>query len=170
MEESGYLENRKDLLEKFKKFPFLSAIEDDFLEEMLRLSKMRRYKDKEVITREGEYDCYMFIIITGGVRILKAGNEIAIICHQGDTFGELAIIDGETRCATVEAQGDTICLAIDAAFIDRLKPQKKAQFSAAFYKLLAEILANRLRQTDENLVIARDEVLALRKQVNPSLH
>jgi len=54
VEESGYLEDRKD-----------------FLEEMPGLSKMRRYKDKEVITRQGEYDCYMLIIIPWRVRILK---------------------------------------------------------------------------------------------------
>lgn len=162
MEESNYLIDRNGLFEKFKKFPFLGSIDEKFLNTMLKLSKMRKYFADEVITNEGEYDSYMYIIITGRVRVMIHGEQIASFCEQGDTFGELAIIDGKTRCATVIADIDSICLAIDASFIDRLEPEDKNEFCATFYKLLSGILANRIRQTDEKLIGIKGEVSRFR--------
>ena len=158
MEESNYLIDRDGLFKKFKKFPFLNSISEAFLNDMLRLSKMRKYSANEIITREGEYDSYMYIIITGRVRVVKHNEQIASFCDQGDTFGELAILDGKSRSASVIADVDSICLAIDVSFIDRLKSEDKNEFCAIFYKLIAEILSHRLRKTDEELIHAKEEI------------
>ncbi len=163
MKETNYLIDRDGLFEKFKKFPFLGSIDEAFLNEMLRLSKMRKYFANEVITREGEYDSYIYIIITGQIRVMKDGEQIASMRKQGDTFGELAIIDGETRSATIIADVDSMLLAIDASFIDRIKPQeRKNEFCAVFYKYLLEILASRLRQTGKALVKEKEEITRIK--------
>lgn len=164
MEETNYLQDRKGLFDKLKAIPFLQSIDDSFLHEMLKLSKLRKYQPDEVITREGEYDSYMYIIITGRMRIMKNGEQIASLCDQGDTIGELAIIDGETRSATVIAEVESICLAIDASFIDRIKPENKDSFCAIFYQLLAVILANRLRKTDEELINVKEQLSRFKVQ------
>ena len=162
MEESNYLIDKNGLYDRFRKFPFLSSIDEKHLGSMLRLSKMRKYYADEVITREGEYDSFMYIIITGQVRIMKQGERIARLRRQGDTFGELAIIDGETRSASVIADVDSILLAIDVSFIDRLGPEERDEFCAVFYKYLAEILAKRLRETDKDLVEEREEITRIK--------
>lgn len=162
MDESDYLIDKNGLFDRFKKFPFLNSIADKHLETMLHLSKMRKYYADEPITREGEYDCYMYIIITGQVRIMKQGEQIARLRKQGDTFGELAIIDGKSRSASVIADIDSIMLAIDVSFIDRIDPQEKHEFCAVFYKYLAEILAHRLRETNEDLVEEKEEITRIR--------
>ena len=159
MEESNYLIDRNGLFEKFKKFPFLGDINEGFLNQILKLSKIRKYVVDEAITREGEYDSYLYIIITGRVRVMKHGEQIASMHTQGDTFGEMAIIDGETRSATVIADVDSILLAIDASIVDRMEPVgRKNEFCAIFYKYLLEILASRLRQTDKALVKEKEEI------------
>ncbi|MFQ5660062.1 MAG: cyclic nucleotide-binding domain-containing protein [Gammaproteobacteria bacterium] len=162
MQESDYLIDRDGLFEKFKKFPFLGSIDDSFLNDMLELSKMRKYKANEVIAREGEYDSVMYIIITGRVKVIKNGEQIAHFIEQGDTFGELAIIDGETRSATVKAEVDSICLAIDASFIDRVKPEKRDAFCSVFYRLIAEVLTRRLRLTSEELIRTKEDLARIR--------
>ena len=125
MEESNYLIDNNGLFAKFKKFPFLGEIDEKFLNQILELSKMRKYLAGETDAKEGEYDSYIYIIIKGQVRVMKHGEQIASMRKQGDTFGELAIIDGEARSATVITDVDSILLAIDVSFIDRIKSKER---------------------------------------------
>ena len=103
MLESQYLAGRDDLLESMKKVPFLRSYSDKFLRKILELSKIRRYQAGEVITREGEYDCWLYVILAGEVKVVKNDEEIARLDAAGGTFGELAVIDGEPRSAATFA-------------------------------------------------------------------
>lgn len=163
MKESSYLKGRDDLIENLKKVPFLQSYEDKFLKNILELSKLRRYSPDEIITREGEYDCWMYVLLKGIIRISKNEEEIARLDTLGDTFGELAVIDGEARSATVQAATDTTCLAIDGSFLDRMEPDEKTQFEAVYYRLIAEILSHRLRATSRELSRLKQEVELLSK-------
>ncbi len=148
MKESPYLKGRDDLIETLKKVPFLNSYADKFLRKILELSKLRRYQADEVITRQGEYDCWLYVILAGEVKVVKNEEEIARLDAQGGTFGELSVIDGEARSASVFAVSDnTTCLAIDGAFLDRLENDDRTEFEAVYYRLIAEILAHRLRTT-----------------------
>ena len=42
MQESSYLKERHDLIEKLKSIPFLKSYEDKFLRNILELSKLRK--------------------------------------------------------------------------------------------------------------------------------
>jgi CRP/FNR family cyclic AMP-dependent transcriptional regulator len=158
MQESSYLKGRDDLIDSMKKVPFLRSYEDKFLRNILELSKLRRYCPKEVITREGEFDCWLYVILKGEVKVIKNEEEIAVLNARGGTFGELSVIDGEARSASVYAATDTTCLAIDGSFIDRLDPQDKTEFEAVYYRLLSEILAHRLRITSKELSRLKQEM------------
>ncbi len=151
MQETPYLKGRDDLIDSLKKIPFLESYEDNLLKNILQLSKIRRYTPNEVITHQGDYDCWLYVILKGEVRIVRNEKEIARLDAQGGTFGELAVIDGEARSASVYAVTDTACLAIDGSFMDRLEKQEKIEFEAVYYRLLSVILANRLRTTSEEL-------------------
>ncbi|HQG32499.1 MAG TPA: cyclic nucleotide-binding domain-containing protein [Deltaproteobacteria bacterium] len=152
MRESPYLKNRDDLIGTLRKIPFLSSYEIKFLRKILELSKLRIYGADEIITRQGEYDTWLYVILSGEVRVVKDEEEIARLDAQGGTFGELAMIDGEARSASVYAVSEnTTCLAIDGALLDRLDPWERTDFEAVYYRLLAEILAHRLRITSSEL-------------------
>jgi len=164
MQESSYLESTDALVEKFRHLPFLASLDKRYIKEILKLSKLRKYKKGEAITCEGVYDCWIYMLISGGARVLKHGKEIATIDRIGDTFGEMAAIDGSSRSATIEVTCDTVCLATDASFIDRLQPPDRNAFSAVFYRLFAEIIAQRLRDTNEELARAKEELDRLTKR------
>ncbi len=153
MKESPYLKEREDLIPTLKKIPFLHSYADKFLRKILELSKLRRYSAGEAITRQGEYDSWLYIMISGEVKVVKDEEEIARLnARGGTTFGELAMIDGEPRSASVYATVDnTNCLAIDGSFMDRLDPEEKTEFEAVYFRLLSEILAMRLRSTSSEL-------------------
>jgi len=92
------------------------------------------------------------------VKIVRDKERIEELRRTGDIFGEMCIIDGEPRSASVYAIGKVECLATDVSFIDSLFGEDKLAFSAVFYQILAETLAQRLRETSAELVRAKEEI------------
>ena len=64
-----------------------------------------------VIARQGEIGTGFFVIVSGGVRVVRDGSEIARL-GPGDFFGELSVLDGQPRVAQVIAEGPTTCLGL----------------------------------------------------------
>jgi hypothetical protein len=64
------------------------------------------------IVREGEFDDCMYLIVEGTVRITRQDH---VLAERGakDFFGEMAVIDGETRSATVTAASPIRLLRLD---------------------------------------------------------
>lgn len=164
MQESPYLEHREFLVEKMQQLPFLDSLSEKFIKQILCLSKIRTFEPGEIITPEGAYDNWVYILFSGAVRIVKHGKELARIDEIGSTFGELAAIDGKARSASVEAIGATVCLAIDASFMkETAEPLDQALFVSVLYHLFAEVLAQRLRDSNEELVRMRSELDSLKR-------
>jgi len=63
------------------------------------------------IVRQGEVGTGFFLITEGRTRVVRDGETIAEL-GPGDFFGELSLLDGEPRIATVVAEVPTTCLAI----------------------------------------------------------
>ena len=66
---------------------------------------VERYEDKDVIIREGNNDIDFFRLIQGGLVVIKEGKKIAEITEPGDYFGEMSVITGESRSATIISKG-----------------------------------------------------------------
>jgi putative ABC transport system ATP-binding protein len=64
--------------------------------------KKRHYTAGETVIREGEKGEEFFLISDGTVEVIRGDREIASL-GQGDFFGEVALISGEPRNATVVA-------------------------------------------------------------------
>lgn len=114
---------------------------------------------------EGSYDCWIYFLISGKVRIVKQGKELSILRRKGDVFGEMGVIDGSARSASVYAVDETVCLATDASYLDRLSGNDKLAFGYILFRVFAEVLASRLRFTNQELIEAREEIARLRNQV-----
>lgn len=63
------------------------------------------------IVRQGEVGTGFFLIASGSARVIRDGQTIAEL-GPGDFFGELALLDGGPRIATVSADTATTCLAL----------------------------------------------------------
>lgn len=64
-----------------------------------------------VIARQGEIGTGLFIIISGAVRVVRSGEQLARLA-AGDFFGELSVLDRMPRTASVTADEPTRCLAL----------------------------------------------------------
>ena len=64
-----------------------------------------------VIARQGEIGTGFFLVVSGSVRVIRGGEEVAVL-GPGEFFGELSVLDGQPRVAQVVAAEPTRCLAL----------------------------------------------------------
>ena len=64
-----------------------------------------------VIARQGEIGTGFFLIVSGSVRVIRGGEEVAVL-GPGEFFGELSVLDGQPRVAQVVSLEPTRCLAL----------------------------------------------------------
>lgn len=69
------------------------------------------FADGRTIVRQGEVGTGFFLVTSGGARVVRDGATIAQY-GPGDFFGELSLLDGGPRIASVVATAPTNCLAI----------------------------------------------------------
>ncbi len=88
------------------------------LKTMARTCQVVRYAPGEVLCRQGERGVALFVIVEGGVRIVEEmedGRTVVVGTLGPDAaVGEMAVIDGEERMATVVAHEPTVCLTMTA--------------------------------------------------------
>ena len=165
MIESDYLSDNMRYFDKLKQIPTIEPFSEKDIKGILGLSKIRKYEPGELILGEGMYDSWMYFLISGKVRIVKNKKDLSVLDRTGDVFGEMGVIDGSPRSASAYAVGETVCLATDASYIDRLTGSDKIAFSYVLYRIFSELLANRLRLTSEELIKAREEIEKLKQGI-----
>ncbi|MEW5772243.1 MAG: cyclic nucleotide-binding domain-containing protein [Thermodesulfobacteriota bacterium] len=152
MKETPFLVRNEALVVRIREIPALSLFEDEVLLELLTLSKMRHYEAGEVIFKEDTYDLWIYFLICGQVRLTREGRHLRDLRRRGDVFGEMSIIDGAPRSATATAVKECDLLAVDASLLDRLDAKSHTAFHYVLYRFFSELLAERLRDTNAELV------------------
>jgi CRP/FNR family transcriptional regulator, cyclic AMP receptor protein len=152
------LQENEELIRQLNQVPVLQSFAKKDIRNILNFSKIRKYCAGELIIAEGSYDNWVFILISGEVSVIKHGSEIDKLRRTGDIFGEMCVIDGSPRSATIKAATDCACLATDVSFMDNLFSDDKIAFCAVFYQVIAEVLVYRLRETSAELVKSQEEL------------
>jgi CRP-like cAMP-binding protein len=76
----------------------------------------KKYKDGEIICREGDEARSMYVIQSGTAEVIKKGLDGEFTMTElkaGDIFGEMSLFDHLPRSATIRATGETVVLSID---------------------------------------------------------
>ena len=158
MKESAFLDKSASMLESLKNIDVLEPFEDQELYRLLEMSKIRKYKAGECIVEEGRHDTWLYFLMFGRVKISKNGKEVTVLTRKGEIFGEMGALDSSRRSASAHALTDTICLATDMFYLEKLTGNDKIAFGYVLYRLLAEILSRRLRQTTQALIEAKGRI------------
>ena len=159
MIESKYLKDSVQNIQRLMNVPPLRTFETKYLGQLIRLSKIREYEKGEVIIKEGGQDQWIYFLLSGKVRIEKGGTDIATIDKIGEIFGEMRLLDGLARSASVFAEGKTVCLAFDPYGEDSLSTNdERTKFLLHLYRMFSEFLATRLRITSDELTRIKKEM------------
>ena len=137
-------------IQDLQMIPLFSELSDSQLQDISRFAVKQLYKKDNMVLIEEEVGSTMFVIVSGRVKISRISDEgrevILSILVDGDFFGEMAILDGQTRSANAVTLEDTELLIIRREnFLQMLHDYPQVAIN-----LLKE-LAHRLRRSDSQI-------------------
>lgn len=137
------------LLEKvlvLKSLAIFKESPETILSELAPLMQEEEAEAGTVLFKEGDTGDCMYIIYKGDVKIHKGSTTLAIL-QEKDVFGELSLLDSETRSATATANTDCFLFKIDQEpFYELL--ESRPEIAKGFIKILCQ----RLRAQNERSV------------------
>jgi CRP-like cAMP-binding protein len=90
-----------------------SDVSDKDLQTIAVSMRRRAFTAGERIVAEGEGGVGFFFVETGSASVTQDGERRATLGH-GDHFGEIALLSGADRTATVTAETDLVCWGMPA--------------------------------------------------------
>ena len=163
MLDAAFLKNNDEIINQLLRISALKSVDEEELKDLLDASRIRDYQSGDIIFEEGSMSKMIFYLISGKARVIKDGQELMILHRTGDVFGEMGPIGGKVRSASVEAISDVSCVEIDFSVIDKKNRSDTHMFRYLIFRGFAEILADRLRHTTEQLLFLRTELAQLEK-------
>jgi len=133
--------------------PMFEKLDPAEIKQLVHIIEVREFRAGEVLFKEGDPGDAWYALYRGKVDVIKdvgAGEKEIYPLDAGACFGEIAILDGQPRSATIKAIEDSIALRISREAFEALLDQ---DHSVAFKLLrhLAVMLAQRARSTTERL-------------------
>ncbi len=124
--------------------PLFAGLSKRHLNKIAGLAKTRRYTRFTSIVREGERGDSFYVILDGTVLVKPPGKR-SVRLKPGDWFGEMALLDGAPRTATVEAQDEVFVMMLGRAAF-----QKAVVADPKIAMELLRTLAARLRAAERS--------------------
>jgi len=128
-----------------QRVPLFSGFNEGELRRVAELSRIVEAPAGTVVTQIGEPGDSFFIIIDGAVAVrtpVGTGSEL----HPGDFFGEMSLLDGEPRSATIVATTDLRMLTVDRSHFWRLLDE-----TPELVRRILTILSRRVRRLEQTL-------------------
>jgi CRP/FNR family transcriptional regulator, cyclic AMP receptor protein len=108
-----------------------------------------RFKPGQLLCQEGQHGYECFVIASGEAEVVVAGTRVAEV-GPGDVVGEMAIVDGGPRTASVVALTEVHAFSIEKRRFDAL-----LESAPAIARAMLKQLSTRLRRLDEDMQAAR---------------
>jgi CRP-like cAMP-binding protein len=129
---------RQTKIDLLKRIPLFADCSKTELEAVSRAADELTLREGRVLMRQGERGRELVVLLDGDVKVERGGVTVATM-HGGEFLGELALITGRPRTATVTALTDVRTLVLDGISFDRLL-RDMPTVSAKVLKALAERL------------------------------
>lgn len=146
-------ENAARLLEESS---ILGCLDENEIADLVARGRFMVFGPREALVTRGEAGESMFVILEGSVEVIGKTAEgprvVLSHLHAGDCFGEMSLVTGEPRNATVRALGDVLVLEIKKADISPLIGNRPELASR-----IGELLEARLKDRTESLQRAEVE-------------
>jgi CRP-like cAMP-binding protein len=132
-------------IEFLKNVPIFSELNDDTLIKLSRLGTLKSYEKDSIILSEQDAGSALFVMVSGKVKVARVSNDdknkevILTLLNPSDFFGEMALLDGLARSATVTSVEDSQVFIIQRNdFLDLI--QQHPEVSIALLQELTQRL------------------------------
>ncbi len=97
--------------EALKKIPIFEELPDESLQKIVDAGQIIKYKKDDIILIENDEGSSLFWILKGRVKVVRISEEgkevILNVLSENDFFGEMSVLDGYTRSASVIAMDNS---------------------------------------------------------------
>jgi CRP-like cAMP-binding protein len=136
---------RNDAVELLSQVPLFSELSKKELKEIAKAAKEVAHREGAVLAREGDSGLGFFLIVDGSASVSVGGRPRGRM-GPGDFFGEISLLDGGPRSATVKAETPIKMLGLTQWVFKRLVEQ-----NPSISMKLLKVMASRLRATPVGL-------------------
>ncbi|MGB1110930.1 MAG: Crp/Fnr family transcriptional regulator [Gammaproteobacteria bacterium] len=133
--------------------PIFGGLKDSTIDFLIGDFEPVRRAAGEVFFREDEPGHSVFVMRAGRVTVGKDWKNSHVVLRElkrGDCFGEMALLDQESRSATVTAYDDSAAFEIPLIRLQQLYDRDLEQY-LAIHMNMARIVSERLRSADDRL-------------------
>jgi serine/threonine protein kinase len=130
--------NKIDRHEQFamlRRLKFFHDFSHGEIWEVLRASQWQDYSDNDEIVKEGEIDDRFYIIVSGGAKVERLGQEIGAL-DTGECFGETSYVRGAKRMATIKARGSVTLMKVSSTLLEQVSASCQLRFNKVFLRSL----------------------------------
>jgi small-conductance mechanosensitive channel len=118
-EQRAQAELRRGMFVELRPLAVFAPLSDAQIEQLVRGAALERYASGEALVRQGEPGDSLFVIKMGRVRVdvRSDGDLVTTVSHLGpaEFFGEMSLLTGEPRSASVIAEAETEVIVVDKA-------------------------------------------------------
>jgi CRP-like cAMP-binding protein len=144
--------------------PLFECLTEEQIDTIVKQSRLDHFGRGERVIEEGADGDSMFVLLRGAaqVSVAKNGSSIPVATlNSGDCFGEMSLLTGEKRSATVRAQRDCYVMEISKPVMAEIIREAPDCLNK-----LSEILARRRMETEGVLkdAIGTDEQAAKERE------
>ena len=133
-------------------FADLDTKELNIISEHMHVS---RIEAGDIVFKEGDPGDKMYFIVDGTLDVLKAVDGLAekkiAVQAPGGSIGEMAVIGGFSRTATVKACSDATLLTLSRRSLNHIC-ETRPQIGVKILMAIARLLSNHLRDTSQELL------------------
>ncbi|KAA0258519.1 mechanosensitive ion channel [Deferribacter autotrophicus] len=140
----------KNLVSDFKKLEIFNTLSETTIENLIRFSNIHTYPENFIIIEENEQGESMFIILDGLVEVFKDNKKLSEL-KSGDFFGEMSLLTGERRSATVVTKSECKIVEISRPVFKVFLEKDKKLMDAVnkiFQQRIADLKKNRITSKD----------------------
>ena len=133
-----------EVLDRTGHVEMLHSLSPAEMQAIIPLLKPLQVEPGTVLCQEGAPGDSMFLIVEGDADIFKGSQRLAAL-GPGEMFGEMALLTGEERSATVQAR-----TAMELYELDKVDFDAMLTYAPQLSSGLSRILARRLRETTQS--------------------
>ena len=134
-----------DWVPVLEEVPLFAGVSRRHLKRIAELAKPKRFAAGTTIVRTGDPGNAFYVILDGAARVAPPKGR-AIKLGPGDSFGEMALLDGSPRSADVSATADVLAMTIGGAAFEKLL-RREPQLTLALLRTVAARLREAQRAT-----------------------
>ncbi len=147
-------EPQQHALAAMRAVPLLADLSERQLGKVFRLMHERVYEPGEKVFREGDVGAGVYIITSGSVniviRVAEGSEKVIASLHNGQFFGEMALLEEVPRSATCVATEKTHLLGFFEPDLELLI-DRDARLGSKILRNLARLMAARVRAMNESV-------------------